>query len=749
MRGTTRIGSLARPLLVTLTWATIGLLLGCPDGDDDDATPGDDDDTTAGDDDDSTPGDDDDDTVVPACEVAGDWTDLLDEPDPQGDAGDYPMDIEAYQVQLQGDQLYLRSSSWTDFDLTDPLLMVDMYLSDGTTHYTLTFDNQIPNPGPLQLWSSSNSWAEPLARPVSMCLSGDGTDAVVMGIDLADLGFEAELALETWTGVDLYEGYLDEAPDGAFEYDIHALIVLEEVPELELASFAVDDAVSGDGDGVIDPGETVDVTLALANTGYTASGAGVTAVLTPSSSATAVAVVTVDTVAFNGGDPIVEGTTASGDATFQVTVDVSAEPGQLLAFDLAVSDDDGNSWSMGFGPFAVGMDELLTDPVDLAASFDPARVYVTVDGSDLLMVVTSHTDHDADQSLYAFLDVDRDGTYDHAVSTVDEDAGAYTGGTYTLVSGSWIQTGGPTEFEYEAGDRHVLFRVPLEELGSMVVAHLYLVCYDASGWYSDQVPDDPEITEDLGLLEMSQAPYMVVLETNLLEQQGNGDEFVDPDERWRLVVELANAGNVDAAAVTAVLSSGVADVVVTQASGDFGAVAVGETALASPPFSVEVDIAAPTNVRYTLDLAVDADAHQRVLTVPLVIGVQAADVAEDAALLPEAITLAGDTALLTDDYQDPAACTGFSASGYDGVYAVELTTGQELQLDLEYDSGPDAVIYVSDDAEYPDDNCLAGADTENYEHEQLDFTAPADGTYYIVVDAFGGGFGPFTLQVTF
>ncbi len=749
MRGTHEIGTLAGPLLALTLWAMTGLLLGCPDdGSDDDSTPAGDDDTPADDDDDTTPGDDDD-TVLPPCEAAGDWTDLLEEPDPEGDAGDYPLDIEAYQVQVDGDQLYLRSSSWTDFDLADPLLMVDMYLSDGATHYTLTYDNQIPNPGPLQLWSSSNDWAEPVARPASMCLSGDGADAIVMGIDLVDLGFEAELSLETWTGVDLYEGYLDEAPDGAFEYDIHALIVLQEVPELELATVTVDDAVSGNGDGVIDPGETVDVTVALANTGYTASGAGVTAVLTPSSAATAAAVVTVDTVTFNGGDPIERDTSADGDATFQITVDAAAEAGQLLAFDLAVGDDDGNSWSLDFGPYAVAMDEVLTDPADLAATFDPARVYVTVAGDDLLMVVTSHTPHDADQSLYAFLDVDRDGAYDHAVSTVDEDAGAFSGGTYTFASGSWTQTGSPTEFEYEAGDSHVLFRVPLQDLGDLVVAHLYLVCYDASGWYADQVPDDPEITEDLGLLEASQAPYMVVLVSTLLEQEGNGDEFVDPDERWRMVIDLANAGNVDAAAVTGVLSSADADVVVTQDAGDFGAVAVGENALGNPPFSVEVDVAAPANGRYILDLAVDADGHQRALSIPFVVGVQAADLAVDAPLLPESITLQGDTALLDDDYQDPASCTGFSASGYDGVYAVELTTGQELELDLEYDSGPDAVIYVSDDAEFPDDNCLAGADAENYEHELLVFTAPADATYYIVVDAFGGGFGPFTLQVTF
>ena len=749
MRGTIETGALRGPLLALMLWGTAGLLLGCPDdGADDDSTPAGDDDTTEGDDDDTTEGDDDD-TVVPACEATGDWTDLLEEPDPEGDAGDYLLDIEAYQVQLDGDQLYLRSSSWTDFDLADPLLMVDMYLSDGSTHYTLTYDNQIPNPGPLQLWSSSNSWAEPLARPPSMCLSSDGADAIVMGVDLAELGLEAELALETWTGVDLYEGYLDEAPDGAFEYDIHALIVLQEVPELALAAVTVDDTVSGNGDGVIDPGETVDVTVELTNTGYTASGAGVTAVLTPSSTATAAAVVAVDTVTFNGGDPIERDTTAGGDTTFQVTVDAAAEAGQLLAFDLAVVDDDGNGWSLDFGPYAVAMEEVLNDPVDLAATFDPARVYAAVDGADLLMVVTSHTPHDADQSLYAFLDVDRDGAYDHAVSTVDEDAGAFSGGTYAFVSGSWTQTGGPTEFEYEAGDSHALFRVPLVDLGSMVVAHLYLVCYDASGWYADQVPDDPEVTEDLGLLETSQAPYMVVLGSTLLEQEGNGDEFVDPDERWRLVIDLTNAGNVDAAAVSAALSSASADVVVTQDAADFGAVAVGETALSTPPFSVEVDAAAPANGRYSLDLTVDADGQLRVLSIPLVVGVQAADRAVDAPLLPESITLAGDTALLDDDYQDPAACTGFSASGYDGVYAVELTTGQELQLDLEYDSGPDAVIYVSDDAEFPDDNCLAGADSENYEHEQLDFTAPADGTYYIVVDAFGGGFGPFTLQVTF
>ena len=725
-----------------------GPLVGCPDDEaDDDTTPADDD--TTGDDDDTVAADDDDDTAVPPCEAAGAWTDLLEEPDPEGDAGDYPLDIEGYQVQIDGDLLYLRSSSWTEFDLADPLLMVDMYLSDGTTHYTLTYDNQIPNPGPLQLWSSSNSWAEPLPRPASMCLAEDGVDAMVMGIDLVDLGFEAELALETWTGVDLYEGYLDEAPDGAFDYDIHAIIVLQEVPELELVAVTLDDTISGDGDGVIDPGETVDVTVQIINTGYTASGTGVAGALSLASASTAAAELAVDSVTFNGGAALDLDVTADGDAPLHVTVDPGAQAGQLIAFDLLVTDDDGRSWPMAFGPYAVAMDEVLTDPVDLVAPFDAARVYVTAVDDDLLVLVTSHTAHDADQSIYAFLDVDRDDVSDFAISTRDEDAGAFDGGVYAFTSGNWVQTGSPTEYEYEAGDAHVTFRVPLQDLGDMVLANLYVVAYDTSGWYADQVPDDPEVSEDLAQIEVAVAPYMVIHESTLLEQEGNGDEFVDPDERWRVVVDLVNAGNADAAAVTAVLASVEADILVTQDTADFGSVAIGGSDLGDPPFSIDVDPAAPANGRYILDLTVDADGIQRVLSFPLVVGVQPADVAEDAPLLAAPITLQGDTALLDDDYQDPAACTGFSASGYDGVYAVELVTDQVLELDLEFDAGPDAVIYVSDDAENPDTQCLAGADAESYEHEELEFTAPADATYYIVVDAFGGGYGPFTLQVSF
>ena len=734
--------------LALLMGVGAGPIVGCPDGEADDDATADDDDATA-DDDDTVEPDDDDDAAPPPCEIGGAWTDLLEEPDPEGDASDYPLDIEDYQVQVDGDLLYLRSSSWAEFDLDDPLLMVDMYVSDGTTHYTLTYDNQIPNPGPLQLWSSSNSWAEPLPRPASMCLAGDGADAMVMGIDLVDLGFEAELALETWTGVDLYEGYLDEAPDGAFEFEIHATIVLQEVPDLELAAVTLDDAASGDGDGVLDAGETVDVTVELINTGYSPSASGVSGALTLAPSSTAAAEVTTDTITFNAGDPIDVDVTANGDASFQVTVDAAVEAGQLIAFDLVVTDDAGHSWPMSFGPYAVAMDEVLVDPVDLAAPFDAARVYVASSDQDLLLLVTSHTPHDADQSVYAFLDVDRDGISDFAISTRDEDAGAFDGGVYAHTSGNWLQTGSLSEYEYEAGDQHVLFRVPLQDIGDLVVANLYVVAYDTSGWYADQVPDDPEVTEDLAQLEISEAPYLVIHESTLLEQVGNGDEFVDPDERWRVVVNLVNAGNADAAAVTTVLASAEADLVVTQAAADFGALAIGDSSVGDPPFSVEVDAAAPANGRYTLDLTVDADGIQRVLSFPFVVGVQPADVATDAPLLAGSVTLQGDTALLDDDYQDPAACTGFSASGYDGVYAVELVTDQVLQLDLAFDLGPDAVIYVSDDAENPDDNCLAGADAESYEHEELVFTAPADATYYIVVDAFGGGYGPFTLDVTF
>ncbi len=86
-----------------------------------------------------------------------------------------------------------------------------------------------------------------------------------------------------------------------------------------------------------------------------------------------------------------------------------------------------------------------------------------------------------------------------------------------------------------------------------------------------------------------------------------------------------------------------------------------------------------------------------------------------------------------------SACTGFTTSGRDAVYAIPVQEGQKLTVRVT--STFDATIYLLDRCDapvMPASACLAGVDqTFSSGNENLSFTAPADRTYYLVIDHFG------------
>ncbi len=114
-------------------------------------------------------------------------------------------------------------------------------------------------------------------------------------------------------------------------------------------------------------------------------------------------------------------------------------------------------------------------------------------------------------------------------------------------------------------------------------------------------------------------------------------------------------------------------------------------------------------------------------------------------------TYYGDNSSMIDDYGDPSACTGYTAAGFDGCYAVHLLSGQQLTADVSYAGDvQDAVLYVSTDAAAPDTSCLAGADVEyDTGHENLVYSAPSNGLYYLVVDGYYSSLGgSYTLVIS-
>ncbi len=93
----------------------------------------------------------------------------------------------------------------------------------------------------------------------------------------------------------------------------------------------------------------------------------------------------------------------------------------------------------------------------------------------------------------------------------------------------------------------------------------------------------------------------------------------------------------------------------------------------------------------------------------------------------------------------PSSCTGYGALGKDVVYVVDLLAGDVISLVYSYvGTSFDESLYIITDCADPAGTCVAGSDGGH--PEDITWTCTADGTYYIICDAYSStGGGPFTL----
>ena len=720
------------------------------DDDDDDADDDTGDDDSAGDDDDSAGDDDDsgdDDTYEGPCEYAGDWTSVIGSEDPQGDADGYLCDIRDYQYEYDGTTLYLRILCWDAFDDHDPAAMFDMCLSDGTYVTILSWDHV--QPGPLVLWSNSNGYEDPLPSPASLQYCADEPESIVLAIDLADIDLDGQTSLLGAAAVDLYSGYLDQHPDdGGF---VEFPLVYE--PELVIAAALTDDTASGNGDQILDPGETIQLNISLLNEGWADTGGQVTATASLAAASTGAATLTAANALYDGGAAIAPHDTGTPDTFFEFEIDAGALAGQQLIFDLTVVDDGGHSWSLQTDPHCVlcpmeiPPTEILVDGDDVDDAFDIASVSYLVTGGELRFQLESHTVHAADAEVSVFIDTDLDGDSNYALSTYDSGAGTYTGGLFQYDGANWNQIGVPSAFVYTAGTSTLLMAAPTAALGQVPFMAVFA---RASGNENDFAPDTYSQVDTRALVSTVIAPYVRLLDTPLAEVSGNGDTVIDPGEEWELGIEIGNVGLAEADTVVGTLTSNDADLTILTGALEFGTVAAGDMATAVVPAQFSVDGGASPTSTYSLDLVVSPVGYLAEFAVEIGLGVRPGDVTADAALVPSAGIYLGDSSGLANDYENPVACTNFTASGNDGVYAVYLTSGDTIDMELTYDSyPPDAVLYISDDPAQPDLACLAGSDLATGASETLSYTAVTDGVHYIVVDQYYSGGGTYSLELDF
>ena len=125
------------------------------------------------------------------------------------------------------------------------------------------------------------------------------------------------------------------------------------------------------------------------------------------------------------------------------------------------------------------------------------------------------------------------------------------------------------------------------------------------------------------------------------------------------------------------------------------------------------------------------------------------DTCDGAILIPcGVIDVAGDTQYANADYpilDYATSCTGYTVSGNDVVYKLELPAGGDI--DITYTCTYDNSFFISTDCADAEGTCVVGADATVTGVEQIVATL-APGTYYVIVSAYSSGAGPFTLTGT-
>ncbi len=121
-------------------------------------------------------------------------------------------------------------------------------------------------------------------------------------------------------------------------YEGHA-IVMHNGPNIAYFSNEIDDSHGGDLDGLPNPGENIDMVVALTNDGLEGA-TGVSATLT-----TTDPLVTIERANSDYGS-IAVGAIVEPSSPFRFSISEHAENGHVIDFDILVSDDDGNSWTV-------------------------------------------------------------------------------------------------------------------------------------------------------------------------------------------------------------------------------------------------------------------------------------------------------------------------------------------------------------------------------------------------------------------
>ncbi len=290
-----------------------------------------------------------------------------------------------------------------------------------------------------------------------------------------------------------------------YRYQADVEVIPPSGPYVAFSNWTIDDS-GGNGNGLLDAGETVNLTVTLRNYGVEAA----TTVAAVLSSGDPLVTIHADSVSYGDIDP---DASASGSGTYVVELDVTCPDGQALGFGVDVTADGGHQWASAFSLVGQSDPDVAVTP----ATLDPF-CFEGVDTSVDLLVENLGTR-------------ELDGTFTAGAPWI------------TVVPGSGQVAPG--------GSALVTVNCDATDLGAGI--------YSSEVILESNDPDEPTLAVPVTFTVQS-SPILFYLnhridDDNLGESQGNGNGNPEANETIELQVSLVNRGTVTASGVTAVLMS--------------------------------------------------------------------------------------------------------------------------------------------------------------------------------------------------
>ena len=357
----------------------------------------------------------------------------------------------------------------------------------------------------------------------------------------------------------------------------------------------VDDCVlggAGDGNGIIEPGETGQVTLRIENAGL-ADATSVTAVVTSTSRDVTI---TQPNATFGA---IASGANVAGTPTIDVSVPLTATCGTSIQLDVAISSDQ--------GPFSSSCTLTIPTPctrceptpslsLESCATTDDCSLGGAGDGNgeidpgetgDLGIVFRNSGTGDA---------TNVQGTVTSPLSWVNIITPNISFGT--IAAGASVASLAPAQYSLDA----------TAPCGATILFNIDLT--------SDQGPASAQCTSIAvasPCTPCSPNPVLSVASCAAVDDcalggPGDGDGNVDPGETAQVTIDAQNLGAANATTVTATVTTATPGVTITGgASQTFGTIASGATVSGTPAVSIDVASSVPCGTVIRLDVAFASD----------------------------------------------------------------------------------------------------------------------------------------------